>query len=211
MLRDFIKRHRIATVLIILFVLGFIGFSIYTVVSRLGKEPVDILLLPSDTKLTVNGEQRTPGTAYLVPGEYTVEATRGGFKTEKTTVTIVSPNTLTIDIALEPVSESAVKWAKDNEQLYLDYEGREGLRTNQEGETFSALNPITSVLPHEDMLYTIGYRADTADPSGNSIIIEIDAIGGYRNAAIDELRSLGYDPTNLKIQFRDYESPFSHE
>lgn len=211
MLSDFIKKHKIAVLAAGLLLIAFVGVAIYIVTTRAGKEPVEVYLLPSDTQLTANGKPLHAGTAYLAPGEYEIKAERGGFKTETKKVTIVSPNTLSIDIALDPQSESAAQWAKDNEQLYLDFEGRKGIRANQEGETFSTLNPITSVIPYENLLYTIGYRADPTDPSGNTIIIEIDSMNGYRNAAINKIRDLGYDPTDFKIQFRDYESPFDHE
>ena len=49
---------------------------------------------------------------------------------------------------------------------------------------------------------------DHSDPSGNSIIIEIDAREGYRQAALYKIRELGYDPTDLTINFRGYENPF---
>lgn len=211
MLGDFIKSHMLAITVAGLLLIGFAGFSVYMVASRAGKEPVEVLLVPSDTKLTVNGAQLHPGTAYLAPGQYEVVASRGGFKTETKKITITRQNTLTIDLALDPVSSAAVKWAKDNQQLYLDAEGRQGVRKSQEGETFSKLNPITSVIPYKNLIYTIGYRSDKSDPSGNSIIIEIDAMSGYRNAAVNKIRDLGYDPTRFKIQFRDYESPFDHE
>jgi hypothetical protein len=114
-------------------------------------------------------------------------------------------------VALEAVSESALEWARKNEKLYLAYEGRAGERANAEGEEFSKVNPITSKLPYENFLYTLGYRADTTDSSGNSIIVEIDAPAEYRRAALKKIRDLGYDPTDFKINFRNYESPFGNE
>ncbi|MDN5275195.1 MAG: exported protein of unknown function [Candidatus Saccharibacteria bacterium] len=208
---DFIKRYKLIVIAVLFLLVVLIGVSGFFVVSRSNKEAVTVYLLPSDTKLTVNGEQINEGTNYLKPGSYSVEASRSGFASKKETVTIGKPNTTAIDIALDPVSESATKWRNDHQDLYLAYEGRAGVRANDEGEAFTAANPITSALPFENFIYTIGYRADPADNTGNSIIIEIDTMNGYRNAAIDKIRELGYDPTNFKIVFRDYESPFDHE
>jgi len=208
MIRDFIKNNTLAFIAIVLLVAGFVGFSAFIISTRSDKQPVTVNLLPSDTKLLANDEQIQNGTAYLEPGTYALKASRGGFKSVEKTVVISNPNTLVIDMALEPVSDSAIQWKKDNEQLYLDYEGRAGVRASQEGESFTKLNPITAKLPFENLLYTIGYRADPSDSTGNSIIITVDAFSGYRNAAINKISSLGYDPTNYKIEFKNYESPF---
>ena len=192
-------------------ILAFICISTFFAITRGGKEPVTIYLIPSDTKLLVNGQQLHEGTSYLKPGRYNVEATRSGFESKKEILIVGTPNTSTIDIALNGISASAKKWQQDNQELYLRYEDRGGVRAQQEGETFTADNPITSSIPVKTPIYTIGYRADPADPTGNSIIIEIDSMDGYRNAAIDKIREFGFDPTNFKITFRDYESPFDYE
>lgn len=210
-MRDFIKKHKLAVIAVSLLVVMFIGFMTYILVSRGDKQPVEVYLIPSDTKLLVNGEQLSEGTSYLKPGRYNIEASRSGFETQKQILIVGEPNTSTVDIALAGVSDSAKKWEEEHTQLYEGYEARGGSRAQQEGETFTADNPITSVIPFENFIYTIGYRADPDDATGNSIIIEIETTEGYRNAAIDKIRELGYDPTNFKITFTDYESPFDHE
>lgn len=209
MLSEFIRTHKIITTTIILAVVGLIGFSAFISVSRAGKEPVEVFLIPSDAKLTVGDQQFGPGTAYLKPGTYEISATREGFADYTGTIAIKSPNTSTIDIALEPESESAKQWAQENQQLYFDYEGRAGIRAATDGTTFREQHPIVDHLPLREFVYTIGYHADPDDP--DNIILDIDAITGYRNAAIEQIRKLGFDPTNFEINFRNYESPFSHE
>jgi len=64
-------------------------------------------------------------------------------------------------------------------------------------------------LPYDNLVYTIGYQADPSDPTGQSVIIDIDAAEGYRNAAVDKIRELGYDPADYKITFEGYVNPFS--
>lgn len=211
MIQDFIKSHFAAFIAIVLLIAGLLGIVAFIVATRPNTQPVAVSVVPSDAKITANGTEIKNGTAYLKPGVYSIEVSRSGFKSEKTAILIGDPNTASIDVALTPVSDSAIEWKKSHESLYYDYEGRAGEQAAQEGIAFTALNPITSKLPFENLLYTIGYRADPSDDSGNSIIIEIDASRGYRNAAINEIRNLGYDPTTFKINFRDYESPFDNE
>jgi hypothetical protein len=211
MIREFIKDHRLAAIGIALIVVGLVGFTGYNLIMRVDKEPVTVHLIPSDTKLLVNNVQVSEGTTYLKPGTYTLKATRNGFESIDQKVIIDKPNKAVIDLALTPLTEAALKWQHDHAELYYAFEGRTATQAREEGEAFTAANPITDKLPFENFIYTIGYRTDSADASGNSIILSIDAATGYRNAAIDKIRELGYDPTNFKIEFNDYESPFDHE
>ena len=211
MLSEFIQQHKGIAIILSLLLVGLIGYGAYVAISRAGKEPITVHLVPGEAILTANGERIGSGTAYLAPGEYEIEAKRDGFADYKAPLTIHSPNTAVIDIALTPVSEEAKKWAKEHQELYFAYEGRTGERANAKGEEFSERNPIVSRLPFENFLYAIGYRADPDDSSGNSIILEINATSGYRRAALKKIHELGYDPTNYKINFIDYESPFENE
>lgn len=208
MFSEYIRTHKISFFLIALLVLGSVGYGVYIAVSRAGKEAVQVYLLPGDAALTANGERLGSGTAYLTPGEYEIKATKEGFEDFNQKITITSPNTAEIDVALKPQSEEAKKWVSENQKLYQEYEGRAGKRANQEGEEFSEKNPITSKLPVSTFLFTIGYRLDTADPSGNSIIITIAAPEGYRRAALERFRDLGYDPTDYTIEFTNYKNLF---
>jgi hypothetical protein len=74
--------------------------------------------------------------------------------------------------------------------------------------SFADENPIINDLPYENLIYSIGYRIDPSDPSHNSIILTIDAPEGTRNAAVQQIRDMGYDPTEYKIEFKDYKNPF---
>lgn len=211
MFSEYIRNHKAAFSLITLAVVGLLGYGAYIAISRAGKEAVQVYLTPEDASLTANGESLGTGTVYLTPGEYEIKASKEGFESYNKKITITSPNTSDIDIALQPMSEEAKKWAAENQKLYLAYEGRAGKRANQEGEEFSKKNPVASRLPIDTFLYSIGYRADTSDPSGDSIIIVISAPEGYRRAALERFRDLGYDPTDFTIEFTNYKNPFSHE
>lgn len=212
MLFEIIKRYKTIIIIISIFILGFVAYSIYTLIDRVNKQAVIVYKLPSDMIVTANNIKLKQGKVYLEPGEYSIKATRSGFeeKEYKTTIT-KNNNEPIIDIALTPVSQTAKKWAEENASLYNEYSGRQSEKALQEGRKFFEANPIANSLPYENLLYTIGYRLDPKDISNNSIILEIDASTGYRNAAIDQIFRLGYNPTDYKINFRNYESPFDHE
>jgi hypothetical protein len=211
MLGELIQKHKIISFLIIFILLGLIGFGFYLSVSRAGKEPVVIRLIPEDTILTINGERYHPGTAYIKPGTYNVHAERDGFETFEGSITVGQPNTTQIDYALNPVSEEAMRWRDENLNLYLAQEGRSGAKSVEIGQQFREQFPITTNLPFRNFIYSIGYRLKNVDNPSDGIIIEITAITGSREAALNKIRELGFDPTDYEINFNNYENPFSHE
>ena len=77
----------------------------------------------------------------------------------------------------------------------------------KEQTNLAEANPVIKKLPIKNFIYSIGYRADSSKE--NSIIVEIDAPKGYKNAAINEIRKAGFDPSKLNINFRDYANPFT--
>ena len=187
------------------------GYFVYTTISRSGKSPVTINAAPNDADITLGDTKLRPGTHYLEPGNYHVKATKDGFAPYETDITLPEDATepQIVSIALEPLSEEAQQYAIDNQEQYQTVEAAAGTEYHREGEEFIDKNPITADLPVSTMLYTIGYKLDPDDPSEQSIIIEIDAARGYRNAAVGELRDMGYNPTDFKINFREYKNPFN--
>lgn len=194
-----------------LIVVGLIGYGLYLSISRAGKEAVNVYVIPSDSTVTVNGQPISPGTAYLRAGTYTIEASRGGFSRYKEEITILPNNKKDIDIALYGVSDKAKEWEKKNEKLYLEREGRGGKRATAYGEAFQNVNPITKDLPYKNIIFSIGYHLDPEDPTNQSIILDIDAGPGYRNGALQKIRDLGYDPSDFRINFKNFTNPFSNE
>lgn len=67
--------------------------------------------------------------------------------------------------------------------------------------------PIVKNLPMNVFIYKLGYRIDQSDDTGQSIVltIESDTASG-RVAALKNIRTLGYNPTDYKIEFINFES-----
>jgi hypothetical protein len=212
MIPNIVSRHKILIIglLIVAFVILPLVYFIYTSVERSGKTQVTLVALPDGAKITFNGKAVTPGTMFLQPGTYTLKAEKTGFASYEAIETIDQTNKI-IAISLEPRSEEANKYVEDNQRRYLELEAKAGQASAEEGEKFHQKNPVTNSLPYTNYLYRIGYQKDRSDPTDTSIIVTIDAEAGYRNGAINQIRKLGYDPAQLKIMFRNYESPFENE
>jgi DNA-binding MarR family transcriptional regulator len=209
MFSEFVRIHiRAILITILLIVVAAIAAGIYFSASRAGKIAVTVAVVPSDAHTTVDGQSVSSGTIYLKPGSYTVTSKKDGFAdySEKQQI---EDNQSSIVVSLTPESADAKKWADDHNSEYLANESLAGQAADTFSNDFRDKNPIVNVLPYDNYIFTIGYENDQSDPTNNSVIITIDAPEGYRNAAIDQIRSLGYDPTTLNIKFRNYTDPFA--
>lgn len=203
------KNVKVISIIIVLLIVVGIGYMVYQQLSNRGKIAVTVSVVPADAKVTVDGNAVHTGTIYLIPDKkYTISVKKEGFSDYSQTQ-YIDQSRDSIIAALAPASDEAKKWADTNGSAYSEIQTIGGDAASKRGIDFSDRNPITADLPYENLLYTIGYQTDTNDPSGNSIILTIDAMEGYRNAAVQQIRDLGYEPTDFKIIFRDYKNPFS--
>lgn len=209
MLRDLPANVKLGIGLFVIAVLALLGYSLYKQVVTAGTIPVTVVAAPNDATISVDGQQVGMGTINLKPGKkYEVKASKDGFFPYSGSQ-FIDESSNKITVSLQPESEEAQKWATENQQQYSDVEAQAGVREDSTGKEFSDKNPITDNLPLETLIYTIGYKRDTSDPSGDSIILTIDAAPGYRNGAVNAIRDLGYDPTKFKIEFYNYTNPFA--
>ncbi len=204
-------RGLIIVLLIVAFLVVPIAYFIFSTVTRSNKTEVALMVMPDDATITMNNTSVRPGTLFLDPGEYTVKAQKEGFASSETKEIVEEKTKKTIVVSLSPITDEAKRWVDQNNQKIKEFEGKAGKAAAEEGIDFRKKNPIVDALPAGTYLYRIGYRSDPSDPSGNSIIVTIDASSGFRNAALAKIRELGFDPAELKIQFNNYESPFKNE
>lgn len=180
----------------------------YFLTTNIGKNQVAIYTLPTDASITIDGKSSVSGINYLTAGEYSIRVERRGFAPQTIVKQIVDSENTPVIVALEPVSDEGRKWLEDNSEAAAEFESKAGAAANTEGELFEQKNPIVKELPYKNYLFTIGYRVDPKDPSGQSIILEIDAPEVYRQQALTQIYNLGYDPTDYSINFRNFRNDF---
>lgn len=209
MMYEFLTRYKTALISLVFVVLIAIVAGAYLIIeqSRSGISST-VYIVPADAVATIDGQPLKPGNQKIPAGDHDIVVRKYGFTDYQQTTTINDTRT-TIDVALIPESGEAIAWAEANADLYRLKESRASKLLSQSGKAFSDDNPIVSHLPIDNMVYTIGYRRASSDPTSNAIIIEIDAIKGYRNGAIQKIKDLGFNPAEFTITFRDYRNPFS--
>lgn len=195
---DQTKLKRIITV-VLLVVIALVTYMGLLRLSRQDEIAVRINTLPEDAQVSINDSEPFKGnsTAYLNPGTYKVTVKAEGFRT--TNDQIVVGNKPSVEYyMLTSDSSEADEWQRKNEKKILEFEGKIAEKASEESEEFRKKNTVTSVLPYRNVLYSIEYRAGDND----SVIVQIIADSAEnRSFALQKLRELGYEPTDLKIEF----------
>ena len=197
------------TISILLFLSSLIiltyGIVIYT--SRINTVPVFLLVSPNKAEITVENKKIIGSQIiYLKPGTYDFKAFRDRFKSETIHVEVKKNKPLRIVFSLIPTTQEAIKELKSSSSKSAEIDKITTDKLVNEQKALEDANPIIKKLPIKNLIYSIGYRVDPNAP--NSIIVEIDTIEGYRNAAINKIKEQGFDPSKLNIVFRNYANAF---
>lgn len=170
---------------VIILLLCLAAYWVYISIQRSGSYTLDIETIPADSSITINGLPSSKIT-FLQPGDYTIKATSSGFADYEIT-TDIHENTV-MSMTLVPESKEAQEWVDNNKDIISeDY-----------NEAYT-INPILVQLPYENLLYSISVKPGTE--KSNPLVIDINAFPGYRNAPIEKIKEMGYDPTNYQFRF----------
>ena len=203
---DFIQRNKklLQLIGVGLFIL-IVAWALATYITRSGKVAVVVRVVPSSATISVNNTNIGNGTHYLKPGQYTFTATKDGFEQQKITTTITSDKDQNVvALSLVPKSDEAQKWADSHQDEYKKNETYGAIQASNDGKYFTDKNPITTKLPFTDPYFTIGY---TPNPDNTITLTVSTPSPRYRFYAVEQIRKMGYDPTDFKIVFKDFNNP----
>lgn len=194
MLRDVISKYSSVLFVILLIIIGFIGFAIYDSITKQGMKEVPISVIPSDAKVLLNNTEVKTGKSTLLPyGTNTITVSKDGFATRSVTLTVDKDGDYSKfeQITLSPVSAEAKKWFVDNRELYGDF-----------ADSKSTIDPVFAYVPASTLLYRLDSNSTSAP-----VTINTAALGIYRNAPIDYLKRSGLNPSDYIYTF-NYKNPF---
>lgn len=180
---------------------------VWTMTSQSGTTNVKISVLPEDSTVIIDNKDISGKRSIrLKPGEYTFTISKEGFEKDIKKVTLKEGDAeYQLFSTPTPVSGEAQRWIESNTDKYTKLESKAGKVADEQGREFSDKHPITSMLPIQKSIYSIGYRSTS---NGDSITLTVYAEEGYREAALQELRDAHFDPSEYEIEFKDYRSPF---
>lgn len=182
-----------------------IWWGIATFIDRNGKIPVVVSVVPSDATVLFDSNNEGNGTHYLPAGSYTVTVRKDGFiPVTKTVIVTDKKQQNVVAVSLAAQSSDAKKWAKNHEADYAKNQIYGAIEADSNGRFFSEKNPITTKLPYNDPYFTIGYSVNKDQSISLSIVTPSPR---YRFYAVQQIRDMGYDPTDYKIEFKDFHNP----
>ena len=203
------KLIRIAIISFIVVILAMIGYVVYMQIQNNGKQRVTVAVAPANSRVEIDGNTTKNKEVLLTPGKHTYKVSYNGFRTITGELDVRTDGTQTALVAgLMPETAEATSLYNKITDEYTAIEIIAGQNAEENGVAFIDKNPITRQLPYKNMLFTIGYRTDPADPSGDSIIITIDAPPVYRTEAVTQITNWGYNPVDYKINFINESNPF---
>lgn len=186
-----------------LFVIPLAIWGAMTVIQQ-GTVGVSMSVLPQDATVKINDKEYTNQTSIrLKPGTYTVTVSKEGFDSDTQELVVKEGEPATFISMPAPISADARRWVTNNQRAYLELEGKAGELATQRGRELIDEYPLTKWLPLQKAIYTIGYKQPE-----EAVIITIDATEGYREAALQEIRDLGFNPGDYTIEFTNYRNPF---
>ena len=204
------KRKTIIITIIfaIIAIVGALIYQIYTAIDRSGKIPVEVAAAPNDAKITFRDKKTKVeyaarnGTNYLPPGDYSIMATKDGFRSSQTEVNATTKPRYTVIIELMPQSDQARQWQKKHMDQYNKVESIAGQQIREAGKKFTEKYPVVAKLPIKDPYYSVGYYKKDDRP----IIVIRTESPQYRYKATLRLVSMGIKLSDYQIEYADYKS-----
>ena len=184
-----------------------IFYYVSVAVSRMGKTEVTIDVAPNDAQVTISGKKGKVGTNYLKPGSYEVVVKNSNYYQQKKSFNVTKEPKY-IGIIMSPSnSETEAKVASDK-KIYLQRESIGGQLALIRGNEIRSITPLINQLPYTDVAgpFSLDYGPSYLNGLGSFIEITDSSPDGRVNA-LKWIRSQGYNPTNLEIQFNDFQNP----
>ncbi len=154
---NILVKNKIIALLILLGLVFFVWWLIIFI-SRIGLTGINIIAIPEDSTITMNGREIKPGKIYLKPGTYIFTASREYFdKIEAAidTKDLLVPNT--IYLQPKPNSEEALDFLLNNPEIQEEREAASGVESEAIQKKLIEKNPVIESLPHENSRFKIDY------------------------------------------------------
>lgn len=205
------KRSRLTLFLSGLALLIFLLVLIITAIARQLQRTatLEILVTPASATITINNQVYRNGTVQLEPGNYAAVISKDNFVPQTITLDL-QPHTTTKLYAYLEQSDGSYSWYLDHpdDSLLLDRIG--DYLTQQEAAAYIAAWPILADLPIDHIEYPAGtdryieYHVTGGrfpDCQRDFCLKITDVTGGNRQAALQAIQNLGYNPNDYQILY----------
>lgn len=193
-----------------LVVVAFIGYVLILTISRAGETKVTIRVAPETSQVFVDGKPTKSERVYLGKGEHKFKATLEGFSDDE--VKINTKDTQEVILLPKPTSDSALNFLEDNPAIQSEREALGGQKNDQIGQEISENNPLLSKLPVHEVSgpFSIDYSLAPSSDKKHTILISNSSPKGRANA-VTWIKAQGYNPSELLVEFVDFNNPLTRK
>lgn len=198
-LKNFNKHQKLAILLIILFFIAVIFYSISTIIYRNGKIKTSIIFAPYSATVTLNDTRiSNNATNWIAPGNYHLKVfANNHLETIEQDITI-SEESHEFYNTLNAIDDEGREFTKQHREEYANVEGIIGNFLNRQGQKQKQKYPILSYLPINNSLYSISYEYD----ENGAPIINVKSDPKYIDIAVARLKNFkNVDLTSQNINF----------
>lgn len=194
-------------ILLVLLITGAtIWYNLQLAEQRRGKLAVPVDVVPNDANVVLSTGQQLPsrGTAYISPGNYNVTVSKQGFASQTRPLRVTQDAVPYIYIGLVGTTQEAKNWVDTHPEEYQRLQSLTVVKNQAYNTLFKSNNTIVNILPIKDPYYSVDYR------NYNDESIELVIWGtspATRQAALDQIRAKGYDPTDYRISYDGFDNP----
>jgi hypothetical protein len=206
------RQGRLIVILLGLFIFVVIAWQVALLVSRQGLVRLEVVAVPSDSTITLDGNSIQAGSIYVSQGKHLLKASRVYFSPATVSVNTVDlGDTNTVYLLPDPSSPAAISWLEEHPEEQLQREAYGGVQENKTQQVLTKASPIIKKLPAYNFRYRIDYSIAsnnhlafkiTLYPSGSKDSAEYkQQLQTYRDEALSYLKSNGVDPAKQSISY----------
>lgn len=185
-----------------------IAVSFYVYSNKKVTTGVNIVVVPADSKIILDGKTVSSGNNSTKPGKHTIEVMHDNFNNDKKTVSVSDNQVKLVAISLSSSNSDGKKWQDSHQSEYLELEATTYRETQQKRTNLANRYPLIKSLPKDlSPAYRIDYGISKKYPDDQDRIAIYVRYDNPTNkfAAIKTIYDLGYDPSDYEIIFVDKE------
>ena len=208
---DYIRRHKIASVVIVLNVIAILIAILLVVIHNTKTASVDIYVAPSEATIELNGEKYDNFASYnLMPGDYHVKISMDGMKTEEYDLSLGDNEFARIWKYLVDDDGSLDYYLKNPDEISILAKFSDDENVEELIEHYNKVVSIRDVLPLEyydrsdpDNSIGVFVEEDMNDCDGKILCLVIYGGEDNRDIATSLIKEAGYDPDDYGIRFEE--------
>jgi len=203
-----------------LFIIGGVIVGVLLIVAMIvgfmksANTTVDLIVLPQDSKVTIDGQPSHAGTVSLKPGKHTLKATRQYFTDAKKDVDTENlSDGDKVYLMPSPDSAEAVQYLAEHPDIQEQREEAGSKEADAINQSINDKFPIVNNLPYETTDYVVNYSLnDTNTVISLQVTLKPistpddptdykDELTTYKQEAIDWMKSQNMDSSKAKITY----------